>query len=575
MNPATEFDSMDALAAALKQSQAQYRSLVDSMDLGYILVDVLMDEHDKPIDLKYVDANAKAVRLTGAELVGRTTRELSPDFEQHWFDIFGRVATTGVGERHELAASPLSACYDFYVFKVGAPDTRRVAALYQDITQRKQAEMRVRENAIRQAFLLTLADAIRPLEDPVAIQGAAARLLAEHLETARAFYGEARDDGTFDIHNEYVRSGERGDSGIDRFDNFPPIAEVLRSGQTFVVNDLLAEPGITAKAGARSESVAVRAQIAVPLVKGGRLEAALMVNQPEPRTWTELEVSLVQETAERTWAAVVRARSEAALRDSEERLRRAHDELEARVRQRTSELALTNAALEAQLDQRSLAEQQIKILFARLVAVQEEERRRLALDVHDQLGQQLTALRLNLELLQRQCAGAPAMAEQISRARLLADELDQTIDFMTWQLRPMALDHLGLSDALDQLVSGWSERFRIAAHYEVQGARPGRFRPDVETNLYRLAQEALHNVYKHAGATRATVSLHHHPGYSVLAIVDDGHGFNPAEVRHLAGNRGLGLVGMRERAALSGGGLQIESNPGGTTVRVTVPARSD
>ena len=576
MNPAsTEFDSMDALAAALQQSQAQYRQLVDSMDLGYILVDVLMDEHDRPTDLKYVDANAKAVRMTGAELVGRTTRELSPDFEQHWFDIFGRVATTGTGERHELAASPLSACYDFYAFKVGAPDARRVAALYQDITQRTHAELRVRENAIRQAFLLTLADAIRPPEDPATIQGAAARLLAGHLETARAFYGEVRDDGTFDVRNEYVRSEERSVSGIYQFDDFPPVAEVLRSGRTFVVNDVLAHPEITAEVGARFESFGVRAQIAVPLVKGGRLEAALMVNQPEPRTWTELEVSLVQETAERTWAAVARARSETALRDSEERLRRAHDELEARVRQRTSALALANVALEAQLDQRSLAEQQIKVLFSRLVAAQEEERRRLALDVHDQLGQQLTALRMNLELLQQQSTGAPAIAEQVGRTRLLADELDQTIDFMTWQLRPMTLDHLGLSDALDQLVSGWSERFRIAAQYEVNGVPPRRFRPDVEANLYRLAQEALHNVYKHAGATRATVSLHHHRGYSVLAIVDDGHGFNVGEARHSAGNRGLGLVGMRERAALAGGGLQIESNAGGTSVRVTVPAGSE
>lgn len=403
MNPAPiELDSMDNLAEALKRSQAQYRSLVESMDLGYILVDVLMDEHNRPVDLKYLDANAKAVQMTGAELVGRTTRELSPDFEPHWFETFGRVATTGVGERHELTAAPLNACYDFYVFKVGAPDTRQVVALYQDITLRKH--------------------------------------------------------------------------------------------------------------------------------------------------------------------------SEAALRDSEERLRRAYVELDARVRQRTSELAQSNVALEAELDQRRLADEQIKTLFARLVAAQEEERRRLALDVHDQLGQQMTALRMHLELLQRHCAGQPAISEQVSGARLLADELDQTIDFMTWQLRPMALDHLGLSDALDQLVSGWSERFRISARYEVHGAMSRRFRSDVEANLYRLAQEALHNIYKHAGATGVSVSLEHHHGHSVLAIVDDGHGFNVDEVRHTAGNRGLGLVSMRERAALTGGELHIQSNAGGTTVRVTVPA---
>ena len=562
--------TLDELESALRRSQAQYRTLVESMDLGYILVEVIVDEHDVAVDLLYLEANAKAVAMTGAELVGRRTRELSPDFEPHWFETFGRVARTGAGERHEFAAAPLGVWYDFYVFKIGERDSRRVVALYQDITERKRAEDTLRDNSVRQAFLLSLTDAMRPLLDPVAIQGGATRLLADHLDTARAFYGEAHDDGTFEVHTDAVRGDSSSVAGIYRFDDFPPVAEVLRTGRTFVVDDILALPDIAAEVGVRFESFAVRAQVAVPLMRGGRLVAALMVNQPTPRVWTALEISLVQETAERTWAEVARARSEAALRKSEEQLRRAHDELESRVRQRTAELADANAALEAELRERRAAEDQIKALFAQLVTAQEEERRRISRDIHDQLGQQMTALRLHLEALHLGSEDQPALSEPVSRAGMLAEELDQSIDFLTWQLRPAALDHLGLSDALAHLVSTWSERFRIEADYASDGVTTARLRTDIETNLYRLAQEALHNIYKHAGASRVAVSFEQRAESVRLTIADDGRGFGVADAQRTA-NGGLGLINMRERAALAGGALQIESRVGaGTTICVSV-----
>ena len=293
--------------------------LFESMDLGCVLVDVIRDEHDIAIDLLYVEANPAAVRMTGIELVGRTTREISPDFELHWFETFGRVARTGVGERHELPAAPLDVSYDFYVFKVGEPGTWRVAAVYQDITIRKRAEAVLRENTSRQAFLLALADAIRPLVDSLAIQAAAVRLLGDQLATARAFYGEFHNEtGTFVVHRAYVREPAISLSGVYRCDDFPPVAQRLRAGETSVVPDVLASPEISREVGERFMLLGVRAQIAVPLVKSGELVAALVVNQPSPRDWTALEVSLVQETAERTWSAVAHARSEQALEHTEQ-----------------------------------------------------------------------------------------------------------------------------------------------------------------------------------------------------------------------------------------------------------------
>lgn len=206
-----------------------------------------------------------------------------------------------------------------------------------------------------------------------------------------------------------------------------------------------------------------------------------------------------------------------------------------------------------------------------LVTIQDDERRRIARDIHDQLGQQMTALRLNLEALRLRIGAYPALAEQVVRARQLTEELDRSIDFLTWGLRPAVLDHVGLSAALADLVTGWSRRFHIAAHYQALGCAELRFPSEVETHIYRLTQEALHNVYKHAKASQVSVSLAQRDGHSVLEIKDDGCGFNQATLAP-AQRRGLGMTSMRERSALAGGELQLESAAGcGTTVRVRLP----
>ena len=156
--------------------------------------------------------------------------------------------------------------------------------------------------------------------------------------------------------------------------------------------------------------------------------------------------------------------------------------------------------------------------------------------------------------------------EQAARTERLAEELDQSIDFLTWQLRPAALDHLGLSGALAHLVSGWSERFGIPADYDTFGIDGARFAPAIETNLYRLTQEALHNVYKHAHATRVSVLLGRRDGRLTLFVEDDGRGFTVgSDLTRDAGS--FGLINMRERATLVGGQLTIDSTPGGTARR--------
>lgn len=271
-------------------------------------------------------------------------------------------------------------------------------------------------------------------------------------------------------------------------------------------------------------------------------------------------------------AAQVVARDVTERERSEAALREAHEALERRVRERTSELAATNASLQAEVGERRAAEDQIKALFRRLVTIQEEERRRIARNLHDQLGQQLTALRMSLEILRTKADGHVELAARIARTQELAHELDQGIDFLTWELRPALLDHLGISAALANLVQNWSDRFAVAASFDGSETEGLRLPAEMESNLYRLAQEALHNVYKHAGASHVRISLRSDATAVTLAIEDNGRGFDPAQGVSRESNAGLGLLNMRERAMMVGGQLQIQSLPNrGTTIVVRAP----
>ena len=254
--------------------------------------------------------------------------------------------------------------------------------------------------------------------------------------------------------------------------------------------------------------------------------------------------------------------SEMRLRESEEQLRRLNEQLEERVVERT-------AALQAEVHERRAAEDRIKNLLRQLVSVQEQERRRIARELHDTLGQQLAALHMSIEVLKASADGETNGHEHIERMRETFDGLNSSVDFLAWELRPPSLDILGLDDAMANYVKGWSQQFGVEAVYEGVAVSGLRLAAEAETNLYRIFQEALQNVHKHSGADRVNVVFERRDGQAVLIIEDNGKGYD-SEAQD--DGRGMGLINMRERAALINGALEIESQSGaGTTVFVRVP----
>lgn len=215
----------------------------------------------------------------------------------------------------------------------------------------------------------------------------------------------------------------------------------------------------------------------------------------------------------------------------------------------------------------------LRALTAQLSEVTEAERQRLARELHDQVGQNLTALGINLSIVRSQIPGEAAapVRSRLDDSLLLVEQTAERIRDVMADLRPPVLDDYGLVAALHW----YGEQFagRTGLSVAVEGEKPvPRLVPRVENALFRIAQEALTNVAKHAQATRVTVTVEVESGVVRLVIADDGKGFNPAHMADPGEAQGWGLLTMTERAEAVGGRCSIESDPGrGTRVIVEAP----
>ncbi len=254
-------------------------------------------------------------------------------------------------------------------------------------------------------------------------------------------------------------------------------------------------------------------------------------------------------------------------------IREAHHQLERRVTERTAELAAANASLRAEIETRESSEESRRELLRRLATTQEDERRRIARDLHDQMGQHLTALGLGLKIVKDECSDLSTARDRLEKLQALTDLIGREIHQMALELRPTALDDLGLQTALAYYVERWSAQSGIAIDFQVVGPDKVRLPEAIETVLFRLIQEALTNVLRHSGARRVSLVLQQSPDQLVVVVEDDGVGFDAESLATPSWKEGrLGLLGMRERVALAGGTLMVESGPGrGTAVIVRVP----
>jgi two-component system, NarL family, sensor kinase len=234
------------------------------------------------------------------------------------------------------------------------------------------------------------------------------------------------------------------------------------------------------------------------------------------------------------------------------KLSNAHSELETLVLERTAEL---------------------QKLSQRLLKIQDEERRKVARDLHDSTGQTLTALKISISFLKETCRKDPAALALIAEVGQLADQALGEIRTTSYLLHPPLLDEVGFACAAEWFIEGFSKRSGIKVTADISNSY-GRLPREVETALFRVLQESLTNVHRHSGASEASIHFHREPEAVILEVRDYGRGISEERLRLLSGLRaevGVGLAGMRERLHQLNGKLEIESDGHGTSMRATLP----
>jgi len=215
---------------------------------------------------------------------------------------------------------------------------------------------------------------------------------------------------------------------------------------------------------------------------------------------------------------------------------------------------------------------QLHALTQRLMKAQEKERLHLSRELHDESGQLLSALSVQLGLINRESGNQVAVEQRIVELKQIAEEIQNNLHQIAVDLRPASLDHLGLVTALDQYIKDFNRQHEIHVAFEVVGFEDRRLPAEVETAIFRVVQESLTNVVLHASATRADVLINILEKEIIAIIEDNGVGFNPSS--QIVESH-LGLFGMHERMDMLGGNLTIESSPGhGTAVNIGVPYES-
>jgi PAS domain S-box-containing protein len=300
----------------LRKSEQRYRSLFDSIDYGFCVMKTVGDEAGHPVDFRFVECNPAFVHYTGfPDAPGKTVLELVPDLDREVLESWARVVRTGERERLEYRAAAWDRWFDMRAFRFGKPSCGYLAVLFKDITRRKQAEARER-------YFADLGETLRPLDDPAEVVREATRMLGATLGASRVVCCEVGFDGeTFSIGRGYADGVASLPPSYRLRDAGLVAGDALRAGRRLVQNDLGLAPELDDGTRAACARLQVGAQVAVPLLRDTRLAGLLLVQQSRARTWSSEEIGVIVETAERTWAAVRRARAEFARRESEARFR--------------------------------------------------------------------------------------------------------------------------------------------------------------------------------------------------------------------------------------------------------------
>jgi len=504
-------ESLRQAQDALRESEERRRSLFENMLDGYAYCKMLFD-HGRPQDFVYVDVNPAFERLTGLkDVVGQKVSHVIPgiqDSNPELFEIYGRVATTGKPEKFETYVPSLGIWFSVSVF---SPVKEYFAAVFENITERKKSEnvlhvrMRLMEFAathpLNQVLQKTLDEIgeitgspisfyhfVEPDQQTLSLQAWSTRTLQEfctaqgkglHYPIAQAgVWVDCVHQRHPVIHNDYASLSHR---------------KGMPEGHAWVVRELV-----------------------VPILRGNRIVAILGVGN-KPSDYTERDVELVTYLADVAWEVAERKRAEEALEERTFELRQLNETLEQRVRERTAELAEVNKAL--------------RNLSSKLLSAHEEERRRIAAEIHDTLGSCLTAIKFRVDYAQDEDKKTSNLAtECLNTITPLIQECVEECRRVQMDLRPSMIDELGLLPTLSWFCRRYETIYPQIRTEQMTGIEEKEIPSPLKIVVYRMTQEAMNNIAKHSKADLVRLSLRKMDRRMEVTIQDNGQGFNLEEV---------------------------------------------
>ncbi|MFO7655031.1 MAG: response regulator [Candidatus Krumholzibacteriia bacterium] len=492
--------------AELRRSDQRYRTVFEAIDEGFCVLEVLFDESGRGIDYRFLETNPAFEQHTGlVGAVGRTIRDLVPDMEPRWPQMYGRVALTGRPERCIEHSEAMGRWFEVGAFRIGRPEDRQVAVLFTDVTARRQAENALQETERKYQELVRRAPA--------------------------AIYEIDFRQRRFTSVNE----------AMCRMTGYDP-EELLRIDPLDLTDD------------------AGRARFRA------RIASWLSGEPPDPNTTyaiatkdgriidVSLDVTFAVDAEGRPLGATVVAHDITMLKRTQRQLEQAKREAE--------ELA---ESLEQRVSERTtVAErraEQLQILTLQLAEAEERERHRIADLLHDDLQQLLTASRFHLSVLRPLVHGHHTGERMLEQADALLQRSIARSRELSHELSPAILHHSGLVAAVQWLAREMRKRQGLRVTVETRNWVP-LGSDAVQVFLFRAVQEMLFNVVKHAGVKSAIVQLDGSLGRILVRVQDAGRGFDLAELDR-PGHRGMGfgLFSLRERVSYMGGSLEVETAP--------------
>ncbi len=497
------------------------QAFFDTAPVAIAMLRILHDPKGAAADFEILGLNPCAERATGlssARVVGKRCRQVfSSAAANDLFERFSVVAVTGATADFEQCCEGEGMRRWFHIIAVKQGDVLIVSAA--DITAQKTAEL---ESIAAQS---------------VQAQQATERygLLFNSIDEAFALCEILTDAGGRPTDFRFLEVNP----AFEKMTGLPSQAAL---GAT--VRQLL--PTL------EDHLIEMFARVA-PADQGCRFEYRLDAEDQ----WFDVYVGPISEQGSGKFALVLSDIT--ARKRAEEALQRTNAALETRVQERTAELQQLSQARHDLLQQ--------------LVTVQEDERRRIARDLHDSLGQFLSALNLRMWIVEQTMDLGAEIMEDMRQLHQLVGEIERELNRLTMELRPPALDDFGLPEAIRRYAEDWGRTTGIAVDVYASVAEGERLEFTAETAVYRIVQEALTNVLKHARASAVSIVLERQRSDLRLVVEDNGVGFDLQAVR---GEGRLGLVGIRERAALAGGAVEIETAPNaGTTLYVQIPVQRE